>query len=74
MTPERLRQIEELYHSARDREPGQRAAFLARACEDESRLGAAGMGEVLSRQGQATHRTVALKVLSQRLAEIPDLR
>ena len=27
MTPERLRQIEELYHSAREREPEQRAVF-----------------------------------------------
>jgi hypothetical protein len=31
MTPERLRQIEELYHAAREREPNERAAFLAQA-------------------------------------------
>jgi hypothetical protein len=29
MTPERCWQIEELYHSARDRGPAERAAFLA---------------------------------------------
>src|SRR5260370_30897434 len=31
MTPERLRQIEELFHSAREREPADRAALLAQA-------------------------------------------
>ena len=38
MTPERLQQIEELYHSAREREPGQRAAFLAEACRGDEEL------------------------------------
>ena len=38
MTPERLSQIEELYHLAREREPGQRAAFLAGACQDDEDL------------------------------------
>jgi serine/threonine protein kinase len=38
MTPERLRQIEELYHSAQEREPGERAAFLAEACSDDEEL------------------------------------
>src|SRR5258708_231279 len=38
MTPERLRQIEELYHSVREREPGQRAAFLADACQGDKEL------------------------------------
>ena len=38
MTPERFRQIEELYHSARDREPGERGAFLAEACEGDEGL------------------------------------
>ena len=31
MTPERWRQIEELYHAAREREPEQREALLAQA-------------------------------------------
>ena len=35
MAPQRLQQIEELYHSARDREPSERAAFLAEACHGE---------------------------------------
>jgi hypothetical protein len=38
VTPERLRQIQELYHSAREREPGQRTAFLAGACKDDEDL------------------------------------
>jgi serine/threonine protein kinase/tetratricopeptide (TPR) repeat protein len=38
MTPQRLQQIEELYHSARDREPSERAAFLAEACHGDQEL------------------------------------
>jgi predicted Ser/Thr protein kinase len=38
MTPERLRQIEDLYHSAREREPDARAAFLAEACQKDEEL------------------------------------
>ena len=38
MTPERWHQIEELYHSARDREPARRASFLAHACGDDEEL------------------------------------
>jgi len=38
VTPERLRQIQELYHSAREREPGRRTAFLAEACHGDEEL------------------------------------
>ena len=38
MTPQRLQQIEEVYHSARDREPGERGAFLAEACRGDPEL------------------------------------
>ena len=38
MSPERLNRIEELFHSARDREPRDRAAFLADACVGDSEL------------------------------------
>jgi eukaryotic-like serine/threonine-protein kinase len=38
MAPQRLQQIEELYHSARDREPSERAAFLAEACHGDQEL------------------------------------
>jgi len=37
MTPERWKRVEELYHAARARPSGQRAAFLAdRCCDDDS--------------------------------------
>jgi hypothetical protein len=35
MTPQRLEQIEEVYHSARDRALAERGAFLAEACGGE---------------------------------------
>src|SRR5215813_9723658 len=38
MKPERWRQIEQLYHAALDREPDERAAFLAETCIDDSSL------------------------------------
>jgi Tol biopolymer transport system component/tRNA A-37 threonylcarbamoyl transferase component Bud32 len=38
VTPEHLRQIEELYHSAREREPCERGAFLAEACHRDEDL------------------------------------
>jgi len=38
MTPERLRQVEELYHSARQLEPGERSVFLVRACRGDEEL------------------------------------
>ena len=56
MTPERLRQIQKLYLSARDHDPSTRPEFLAQACgsdEDLRRevetLLAEGGGEVLDR-------------------------
>ena len=38
MNPERLRQIEDLYHSARECEPGKRSAFLSGACRGDPEL------------------------------------
>ena len=38
MDAERMRQIEELYHAAREREPVERAAFLRGACGDNEEL------------------------------------
>ena len=35
---EHLRQIEELYHAAREREPTERAAFIREACGDNQEL------------------------------------
>ena len=52
MTPERWRQIEELYHSAREREPGERSAFLDQACRGDVELRRE--VEVLLAQGEET--------------------
>src|SRR5690349_12503215 len=38
MSPKRWRQVEELYHSARDCDPQERAAFLRDACGDDEPL------------------------------------
>src|SRR5580765_5126508 len=38
MTPERWKRLEGLYHTARDRPPAERAAFLADACRDDEAL------------------------------------
>ncbi|HYM22987.1 MAG TPA: protein kinase [Vicinamibacterales bacterium] len=38
MTPERLREIEAIFHEARERSPGERDAFLARTCADDPEL------------------------------------
>ena len=38
MTPERWKRVEELYHAARTRPSGERAAFLAEACRDDEAL------------------------------------
>jgi predicted Ser/Thr protein kinase/WD40 repeat protein len=57
MNPDRLRQVEELYHSARERERGERGAFLVEACggddelrrEVESLLAQTASGDVMER-------------------------
>jgi len=38
VTPERLREIETIFHEARERPPEERDAFLARACADDPEL------------------------------------
>ena len=38
MSPERWRRIEEVYHSAQEQAPDQRAAFLAEACGGDDEL------------------------------------
>ena len=38
MTPERWRQVEQLYHAALDRKPGERTAFLVEACNGDDEL------------------------------------
>ena len=38
MTPERWRQITEIFHAARERDPARREAFVAEACRDDPAL------------------------------------
>jgi eukaryotic-like serine/threonine-protein kinase len=38
MNPARLQQIQDLYHSVREREPGERGAFLEEACRGDEEL------------------------------------
>ncbi len=38
MTPERWREITEIFHAARERDPARREAFVAEACRDDSTL------------------------------------
>ena len=38
MDPERWRRVEELFHSALEREPAERSGFLAGACADDAEL------------------------------------
>jgi hypothetical protein len=38
MTPERLQQIEDLYHSALEQDPAERAAFIDEACNGDEEL------------------------------------
>jgi Tol biopolymer transport system component/predicted Ser/Thr protein kinase len=38
MTPERWQQVDQLYHSALEREPGQRSPFLVEACAGDEEL------------------------------------
>ena len=38
MNPQRWQQIDQLFHSALEREPGARAAFLAQACSGDEAL------------------------------------
>jgi eukaryotic-like serine/threonine-protein kinase len=38
MTPERLRQVEEIFHDARERAPGERGGYLDQACSGDDAL------------------------------------
>jgi hypothetical protein len=38
MSPERLQQIEELYHSIREKEPSDREAYLTESCTGDEEL------------------------------------
>jgi len=69
MKTDRWRQIEQLYHEAREREPGERDRFLREACADETVR--AEVESLLGCESQAEGylETPALEVTAEALAE-----
>jgi len=66
-TPKRLSQIEELFHSARERGPSQRAAFLAEACREDEELRRE-VESLLAQEGQSFPEPPVLKEGARALA------
>ena len=80
MNEERFRQTEELYHSAREREPGERSVFLAEACRGDEDLrrqasGLSGVGrqrpEATGEQKGSAHVTVLLNFFDELRRRVP---
>jgi len=78
MNPERLRQVEELYHAAREREPGERVAFVAQECQGDEELQRE-VQSLFDSDGPSTafleapKREAAVVVASQQTREEPAL-
>jgi serine/threonine protein kinase len=73
MKPERWSQVEELYHSVAALQPYERAAFLDRACQDDSELRQE-LESLLARDKQAEHfiESPALEMAAGQLARSED--
>ncbi len=69
MTTEQWRQIEQLYHAAREREPGDRARFLQEACADEQVRGEVESLLGCEAQAESFLEAPALEVTAEALAE-----
>src|SRR5262245_31517343 len=70
MNPERWRQVEQLYHSALEREDDQRTAFLAEACAGDHSLRRE-IESLLAHQSQADHllESPVMEVAAKALAD-----
>src|SRR5262245_27298964 len=70
MNPDRWRQVEQLFHSALEREDSQRAAFLADACADDDSLRRE-VESLLAHQSQAENLMAApvMEVAAKALAD-----
>jgi eukaryotic-like serine/threonine-protein kinase len=69
MNTERWREVEQLYHAAREREPGERKEFLQRACADDELRGE--VESLLGCEPQAEDflEATALELTAEALAE-----
>jgi serine/threonine protein kinase len=73
MSPERLRKIETLYHSALERAPGERDAFLAEACTSDAGLASEVQSLLKENSGGLMDRPV-LEAAANLLDDAPDSR
>jgi Tol biopolymer transport system component/predicted Ser/Thr protein kinase len=71
MNPERLRQIEELYHSACEREPAQREGFLVEACDGDAELLARLQALLAERSGDGPLERPILELAAKLLCDAP---
>ena len=73
MTPERWRQVEQIYHSAMEREESHRAAFLEKACAGDEELRRE-VESLLAQQTQAENfiEAPALEVAAEGMARNSD--
>ena len=69
MKTERWRQIEQLYHAAREREPGERDRFLQETCADEQVRGEVESLLGCEAQAEGFLEAPALEVTAEALAE-----
>src|ERR1700741_2886303 len=69
MKTERWRQIEQLYHAAREREPGERNQFLQGACADEKLRGEVESLLHCDDEAESFLESPALEVTAEALAE-----
>ena len=70
MEPERWRQVEQLYHAALKQGPGQRVAFLAKACQGDPELRREVESLLATDATQAQGTTLTATVAAPALAQL----